>query len=158
MKDSREISACAPELQKLGYELIARYWKRFAPFYLLPTFTSRSQQTHDALWAQGRMGTAAVNSLRMLAGLQSITDEENKRQVTRTKRSKHLLNPSQAIDFAVTIDPDGPTGPLKPVIDWEDEGRYAAMGAMAEELGLAWGGKWGDSCHVELAPPKETKV
>jgi hypothetical protein len=157
MKDSREISACAPELQAKANELIEQFWKRFAPWYLLPVFTQRSQDTQTALYAQGRMSLAEVNALRLKANLLPISVEENARKVTWTMNSRHCVVPSEAIDFAITIDPDGPTGPKKPQIDWDDEARYKAMGTIAESIGLLWGGGWGDPGHVEL-PRRSTIV
>lgn len=156
MKDSREITACATELQSKANDLISQFWKRFAPWYLLPVFTQRTQATQTALYAQGRMSLSDVNALRYKADLPPITAEENARKVTWTTNSRHCIFPSEAIDFAIAIDPDGPTGPLKPKIDWEDESRYKAMGALAEELGLVWGGRWGDPGHVEL--PKRVNI
>jgi hypothetical protein len=149
MKDSREISACAPEMQRLGTLLIEKFWKRFAPFFIMPVFTQRTPLTHEALWAQGRTDLQTVNLMRLRAGLVPITDADNNK-VTWTKNSRHLLVPSEAIDFAVALDPDGPSGPKKPVIEWDDMPRYRAMGVMAEELGLVWGGE-SDGGHVELA-------
>ena len=150
MKDSRDIAACAPELQAKGNALIAAFWKRFAPFYLTPIFTQRSPATHEALWLQGRTSLDVVNRARNVAGLPPITAQQNMNQVTWTKHSRHLMVPSEAIDLAITLDPDGPTGPMKPVIEWEDEARYEAMAAMAVELGLVSGGPK-DLGHVELA-------
>jgi len=149
VKDSRDLGACTPELQKKGNALIVAFWKRFAPFYLTAVFTQRSPETHEALWLQGRATVEVVNKARAAAGLPPITMSQNMTQVTWTRNSRHLLVPSEAIDFAITLDPDGPTGPMKPVIEWEDEGRYEAMAAMAVELGLVSGGPK-DLGHVEI--------
>jgi hypothetical protein len=150
VKDSREITACATELQSKANQLIEQFWKRFAPWYLTPIFTQRSQQTQTALYAQGRMPLPDVNALRLKANLLPLSEKENERKVTWTMNSRHCIVPSEAIDFAITLDPDGPTGPKKPAIDWDDEARYKAMGAMAESLGLVSGASWGDIGHVEL--------
>ena len=151
IRDSRDLAACHPALKVKAEALIAAFWERFAPFYLTPVFTQRSPETQDALWAQGRTTLEVVNNMRDRAGLAPITVSENMAQVTWTRNSRHLLVPSEAIDFAITLDPDGPTGPLKPTIKWDDMPRYRAMGIIAEELGLRWGGEK-DGGHVQLPP------
>jgi hypothetical protein len=149
-KDSRDLADCDPKLRALCEQLIAAFWKRFAPFFIMPVFTQRTRSTQEALWAQGRTDLATVNTLRRAAGLPPITTADNEKQVTWTKNSKHVAVPSRAVDFAVAVDDDGPSGPHKATIDWDDEPRYNAMGALAQELGLVWGGNWGDPGHVEL--------
>ena len=159
MKDSREVRDCSAFMQAKDRELREAFSRRFAPFFLMPYMTARTVETHEAYWAQGRADTKTVNALRQKAGLAPLNDKQAARQCTWTKRSKHVrwmpdrsgvLRPcAEAIDYGVAIDPDGPAGPMKPVIEWDDEPRYAAMGALAEGLGLAWGGHFGDLCHVE---------
>ena len=153
---SRLLSTADPKLAQLATELMASYAKRFGPWQLIITNVSRSPLEQEALYAQGRVESKMeLNAIRERAGLQPIySEKEAHRKVTWTRNSRHNMVPSHAVDFAVALDPDGPDGPLKPVIDWEDIGRYEAMGELAKELGLVWGGDWGrkDLCHVELPP------
>ena len=44
------------------------------------------------MWAQGRKPLEEVNTLRAKASMPPITEEENKRVVTWTMKSKHLPN------------------------------------------------------------------
>lgn len=127
------------------------FYRRYCPHELVVTYVARTREEHEALWAQGRRQLVIVNAYRARAGMAPITDKQNV-EVTWTTVSKHLLVPSRAVDLAVAVDPDGPEGPMKPVIEWEDEPRYHQMGAIAVSLGLVWGGNWrkADLCHVEL--------
>jgi hypothetical protein len=128
------------------------YARRFAPWQLVITSVWRSTLEQEALYVQGRVSKMELNAVRERAGLPPIySDEEAARVVTRTRNSKHNRTPSEAVDFAVAIDPDGP-GPMKPRIDWQTASRYEAMGELAERRGLVWGGRWRqrDLCHVEL--------
>ena len=161
---SRLLSDAHPELAEAAKELMATYAKRFFPWQLLITSVWRSQLEQESLFCQGRVSKMELNAVRSRAGLQPIYDDaEAGRVVTWVRSSKHTRTPSEAVDFAVAIDPDGPTGPLKPRIDWQTASRYEAMGAIAERLGLVWGGSWRkrDLCHVELvreAPPEWVQV
>ena len=151
---SRLLSDAAPELAIACREVMAVYARRFAPWHLIVTSVWRSPLVQEALYAQGRVQSKTeLNAIRDRAGLPPIYDEdEAHRVVTWTRASNHTRTPARAVDFAVAIDPDGPAGPLKPRIDWDDERRYRQMGEIAESLGLVWGGRWKrpDLCHVEL--------
>lgn len=151
---SRLLSDAVPELATACRELMATYARRFAPWHLVVTSVWRSPLVQEALYAQGRVQSKTeLNAIRDRAGLPPIYDEdEAHRVVTWTRASNHTRTPARAVDFAVAIDPDGPSGPLKPRIDWDDERRYRQMGELAESLGLVWGGRWErpDMCHVEI--------
>ena len=155
---SRLLSDAAPELAIACREVMAVYARRFAPFHLIVTSVWRSPLVQEALYAQGRVASKTeLNAIRERAGLPPIYNEaEAHRVVTWVRTSKHNRVPSEAVDFAVALDPDGPEGPQKPRIDWEDISRYAAMGEIAKRVGLVWGGDWRkpDYCHVEK--PRES--
>lgn len=156
---SRSLTTADPQLARMVKELMAAYARRFFPWFLMITNVSRDPLEQEALYAQGRVGSKMeLNAIRERAGLPPIYNEkEAHRIVTWTRNSRHNRIPSEAVDLAVAIDPDGPDGPLKPVIDWDDIARYEAMGELAKEIGLVWGGDWKnrDLCHVEL--PVEEK-
>ncbi len=158
---SRLLSDAHPVLAEKVRTLQAQYAKRFAPWYLVITSVHRTPLEQEALYAQGRVvSKLELNAIRERAGMPPIYDEnEAHRIVTKTRHSMHNRTPSEAVDLAVAIDPDGATGPLKPRIDWMTASRYEAMGELAKGLGLVWGGDWKqrDLCHVELPKP-EPKV
>lgn len=155
---SRLLSDAHPLLAEAVKELMQMYAIRFSPWHLVVTSVWRSMAEQEALFSQGRVASKTeLNAVRERAGMAPIYDEaEAHRIVTRVRNSKHNRTPSEAVDLAVAIDYDGPTGPMKPVIDWNCESRYEAMGEMAKRLGLVWGGDWKarDLCHVELARPE----
>lgn len=154
---SRLLSDARPELAEKVRKLLEEYARRFAPWYLVITSVWRSPMEQEALYAQGRVASKTeLNAIRERAGMPPIYDEdEAHRVVTWVRHSRHNRTPSEAVDLAVAIDPDGTAGPMKPRIDWTSESRYEAMGEIAKRLGLVWGGDWKrrDLCHVEL--PKE---
>lgn len=156
-QNTRSLSHAHPLLAEKVLLLQEEYARRFAPWCLVITSVWRSTLVQEALYAQGRVASRMeLNALREKAGLPPIySDEEAARIVTKSRYSRHNATPSEAVDLAVAIDPDGPQGPIKPRIDWQSEGRYEAMGEIAKRLGLVWGGDWNmrDLCHVEL--PKE---
>jgi len=150
---SRSLDDAAPELAEKCRLLESDFARRFFPWLLIRTSVWRSPAIQEALYCQGRVPRIELNAVRERAGLAPIYDEaEAARVVTWTRSSRHNRTPSEAVDYAVAIDPDGPDGPLKPRIDWRDESRYEAMGEIAKAHGLFWGGDWKrrDLCHVEL--------
>lgn len=153
---SRSLDDATPLLAEKCRLLEADFARRFFPWLLIRTSVWRSPAVQEALYCQGRVPRLELNAVRERAGLPPIYDEEEAaRIVTWTRASKHNRMPSEAVDYAVAIDPDGPEGPLKPRIDWYAESRYEAMGELAKAHGLVWGGDWKrrDLCHVEQ--PKE---
>jgi len=148
---SRNLADADPTLATLVKALQEEFFRRYCPHELVVTYVARTREEHEALWAQGRRPLVIVNAYRARAGMAPITEKANV-EVTWTTDSKHLRIPSLAVDLAVAVDPDGAEGPMKPVIEWEDEPRYHQMGAIAIDLGLRWGGSWKkpDLCHVEL--------
>lgn len=153
MSDSRSLSAAAPVLAEKVLLLQEEFCRRFAPWCLVITSVSRSAAVQEALYCQGRVPRLELNAVRERAGMPPIYDEhEAARVVTWVRSSRHNRIPSEAVDLAVAMDPDGPDGPIKPRIDWITTSRYEAMGEIAKRLGLAWGGDWKrrDLCHVEL--------
>lgn len=154
-------SAAHPLLAERVQALQAMYDRRFAPEKLIVTSLLRTDAQQAAYFAQGRQSLAAVNALRLKAGMQPISEKENRGRVTNADgvhtRSNHqgvtykgrLV--AVAADLAPTFDPDGP-GPGKRVIPWEDEARFRRIGPLAEAVGLEWGGNWAqvDLPHVQL--------
>ena len=157
MNESRSLSAADPHLAEKCLLVQEEFARRFAPWCLVITSVWRSPAVQEALYCQGRVSKIELNAVRERAGMPHIYDDvEAGRIVTWLRNSRHNQTPSQAVDFAVALDPDGPEGPIKPRIDWNNASRYEAMGEIAKRVGLVWGGDWTkrDLCHVEL-PRKE---
>jgi len=110
------------------------------------TATYRPQIEQDALWAQGRLSLKEVNGFRVLAGLQPITFEQN-RKVTWVKKSRHTDR--EAFDIAM-LDKDGK-------VTWMTIA-YKAAGRIGKSVGLVWGGDFQttkDYPHFELPKPTD---
>jgi hypothetical protein len=116
----------------------------------------------DALYSQGRESLEIVNQKRKGCNLWVITEAENKRPVTWTMRSKHIVTfdpnsgemvgRSRAFDFAIVRDKQFIWEPKIDVND-NDIPDYEEVGIIAEKLGLIWGGRWKspDRPHIEIA-------
>ena len=94
----------------------------------------RSTERQQALYAQGR--TANGNVVTHADGV--------------VKKSNHQVKPDgwgHAVDLAFLDDPT--TAKME---TYADSQPWALMGAMAESLGLVWGGRWTmrDLPHVEI--------
>lgn len=148
---SADLSDAAPILAELVGSVMTEFAAERSPQFLRITRVWGSQAVQEALWAQGRTTLEVVNGLRHDVGLPPISEKENGHRVTWTRSSKHTRKPSEAVDFVVAVDPDGP-GPLKPIVTWNDKPAYLALGLIAERHGLVWGGRFPryDGAHVEL--------
>jgi len=117
------------------------------------TYVDRTYKEQTALFAQGRENLATVNKLRRIAGLYSIKDEENKKNVTWTMNSKHIINledqfkendKSLAFDFCIV---------KKGKCCWDEcIEDYKKCASIGESLGLYSGGnfKKQDWPHLEF--------
>jgi len=95
--------------------------------------THRSVLTQKAYFAQGRESTAAVNAKRRDAGLWAISEGENRKVVTWTLDSRHLIG--QAIDVVPALGNGQPR--------WNaPRADYEALAAYFKAEGLEWGGDW----------------
>lgn len=103
--------------------------------------TLRDKSVQDAYYAQGREPLVTVNRLRKMAGLWDIDEEENKRKITWTLQSKHLLG--LAIDIAP--EKDGNAWWSAPDAKWKE------IADISTKCGLKAGYYWKskDSPHHE---------
>ena len=154
---SRNLKDVTSPLATATLTLQRDFFKRFAPWQLVVTRTAVSLDVQEAIHLQGRADLKTVNAARAAAGLWPITAAEN-HEVSwcAPMKSLHVVGPgiralAEAVDLAIAIDPDGPTGPLKPVIDWKN-GRYAAMALMAKLLGCEAGYDFSprDPGHIQM--------
>jgi len=125
------------------------------------TCVARTYVEQTALFAQGREPHEYVNNLRKLAGLTKISQDENRRKVTWTMNSKHIVNPaderldndkSRALDFCI-LNKGKAVWDVKASLDGDQIPDYRECGELAEALGFRWGGRFKnpDYPHIELA-------
>jgi len=156
---SRNIDDLVPEMQTLFYTFQNKM--NIAGIAFIVTCTARNVKEQVALYAQGRQSLDEVNNLRAMAGLPSITEEENARKVTWTLQSKHLIDlddgdpnndKARAFDIAILKDKKA-TWDIKVDVNNDDIPDYQEAGQIGESVGLMWGGSWQkkpDYPHFEL--------
>lgn len=132
---------------------------RAASIPFIVTCTARTYQEQVALYAQGRQGLAEVNALRKVARLAPITATDNRRQVTWTLASRHIINlydgladndKARAFDIVLTAGGKA-TWDVKADINKNNISDYTEAGKIGESVGLVWGGRFSkqDLCHFE---------
>lgn len=147
---SRSLEHADRRIQEAWPKISADYHTQFPDRWLKVTCTYRSKLVQRALFMQGRAGLETVNGFRAEAKLTPILQDEN-RVVTWTRASKHAVFPSLALDLVVSVDPDGPNGPLKECLSWDDR-MYRPLVELCRKHGLVSGGTFHhpDWCHVEV--------
>jgi len=95
--------------------------------------TLRLQSTQDCYYAQGREPVEKVNLMRRGIGLWAITAEENKRTVTNTRNSLHIVG--KAIDLVPMDKKGGPNWGAK-------KDAYQGIADIMKLFGFDWGGDW----------------
>jgi peptidoglycan L-alanyl-D-glutamate endopeptidase CwlK len=118
------------------------------------TQTLRSQEEQTAYYARGRLSLVDVNNLYNLAGLGSISAEDNNKIVTKAKTvwdSFHAYG--RAFDIAV-INSEGKID-WDDAADWNSDGLsdWLQLGKLGETIGLEWGGNFSsmpDFPHFQL--------
>lgn len=112
------------------------------------TFTSRTFGEQCVLYMQGRQPLDRVNKARADVGWAPITQKQNKRPVTWTLSSKHVVdeeNPkSRAFDVAIVHD-GKVTWDLKADFDKDGISDYLEVGHLGEAVGMKWGGRFTNS-------------
>lgn len=128
---SRDLADAHPELAR-RYLALREDFVRQTGRQLFETCTWRSPDEQARLYQIGRRGVAGERTVTQIDGV--------------TKKSRHMVYPSEAIDVCVDSDP----GPGKHAV-W-DESAYAPLGPLAAVHGLIWGGDWrmNDYPHLEL--------
>lgn len=135
---SRKIEDLHPDMQAR----VRKWLERLATetrVAVLITCTYRSPEEQMALYAQGRYSLNGVNEMRAAVGLPPITEEENKRIVTKLKRGKHQER--LALDFVV-LNGRSAVWDIKADVDRNGVPDYREAGKIAQECGLVWGGDW----------------
>jgi len=131
ISESRDLADCHPELARRYLALKAGF-EALTGRQLFLTCTWRSAARQQELYRIGRRGLPGEKTVTQMDGV--------------TKRSRHMVYPSEAVDVCVDIDP----GPGKHPV-W-DRMAYAPLGPLAAAQGLVWGGAWrmDDYPHIEL--------
>lgn len=130
--ESRDLQDAHPELVR-RYLLLKADFERQTGKGLFETSTWRSKERQNELFQIGRRGVAGEKTVTQLDGL--------------TRKSRHNVYPSEALDVCV----DGDPGPGKHPV-WESAS-YAILGPLAVVYGLVWGGNFkgfADYPHLEL--------
>jgi hypothetical protein len=112
---SRSLDDLAPEFRPLAFELFARLNAEISPFMVIDTLRTPAEQ-----------------------------EENLRRGVSATLRSKHLPQPPSGLSLAIDVCPWEvwqATGPDK--LQWNaGDPRWQLAAAIGKRLGLRWGGDW----------------
>jgi peptidoglycan L-alanyl-D-glutamate endopeptidase CwlK len=154
----RGTSMLVPELRELYYKFYNKV--KLAGLDTSLTCTARELKDQIALYAQGRQDLKEVNELRRIAKLPPINDLENKKKVTWTLKSKHLINsddqnPTNNLSraFDIVILKDGKAiWDVKADINNDNIPDYQEAGQVGKSIGLKWGGDFPspDYPHFEI--------
>ena len=114
------------------------------------TCTARDNMEQMALYSQGRMPLEYVNMMRIEAGIWLIGKEENKRKVTWTLKSRHVVDldkgeKARAYDVALLRVVKGRNRAhwnIKEDINGNDISDYEEVARIGESLGLVAGARW----------------
>jgi hypothetical protein len=152
---SRQVSDMHPDLRE-KYELFDAGMKEAGIPYML-TNVARNVLEQMSLYVQGRLPVRDVNRFRKMAGMPAIVEKENK-VVTWTLDSKHVTNMldkdlnndfSNAFDIAILTD-GKPVWDMKVNVNVNNIPDYEEVGKIGEAVGLTWGGRFNDYCHLEI--------
>lgn len=150
---STKISDLVPELQKL-YKKFEKAMKA-AGLDFKVTCTARTFDEQIALYAQGRKPLKETNELREKAGLPPITANENKKIVTWTLKSKHVVSKdsekARAFDIVLLVD-NRPHWNIKVDVNKNLKADYIEAAEIAKAVGLIPGAffKNPDYVHFEI--------
>jgi hypothetical protein len=155
---SRDLNELDPKLFDL-YQLFNKKMGEAGLIHIV-TSTSRSILEQMALYTQGRLPLADVNTFRRVAGLYVINGGDNK-IVTWTLNSKHVTNmfdkdlnndKARAFDFAILNKQGQCVWDIKVSVNDNDIPDYDEAGKIGESVGLRWGGRFSspDRPHLEL--------
>jgi len=137
---SRDINQCVIWLRKKWVELKALCADKGIDIRL--SCTSRSCNEHGALYAQGRRTLDVVNHLRENVGLPSINAIQNKRKVTWTLNSKHVISDKRPLSeaFDIFIQKDNQAiWDLKADVNKDSIPDYKQVAEIGRSIGLVCG-------------------
>ena len=153
---STNILDLTPEMQSLYKKFEAAMKAERLTFKV--TCTARTYEEQVALYAQGRQSLDEVNRLRKIAGLYLLTPDENKRKITWTLNSKHIIDKSKGIlkarAFDIVLVTDGRANlDIKVDVDKDLVPDYKEAAAIGKAVGLRPGAyfKTPDFPHFEIS-------
>jgi len=166
---SRDLNMATPRIRAFAEKFITEA-KRILNLDVFIIEVDRPFEVQVAYYAQGRESLDVVNSLRKRAGLNPISEKANQRIVTKTMKSKHIINLaneatsddlSRAIDFGL-IDRKG-VYHGEPKADLNKDGKldYIQLGIIGKMIdsGLIWGGDFkGFKDYAHWEEPDEQNV
>jgi len=141
---------------------------RLAGIPFIYTSVARTVQTQIALYAQGRNKLITTNQFRKDAGLPPITSSTNKKIVTWTMNSQHIINLndndpnnnySHAFDFAIGTR-IRVWWNLKVDVNKNKIGDYKEAARLLNIVGLEAGYDWSnrDATHAQLSQRDRTEL
>lgn len=155
---SRDLNLLHPQLQDLVPIFIQKC--KEVGHEVIITCTGRDFKEQVALYAQGRQPLNEVNRLRKIVGWTGLTEQQNKKRVTWTLASRHIINlddtnkkndKATAFDFAI-IKNGKAIWDVKADIDADGVADYLECAKVAQSLGLESGAFWkhSDYPHIQL--------
>ncbi len=167
---SRNIDRATPRMRIFIKNLILEAWRRYK-LRVIVTSVDRDIKEQAALYAQGREKLEVVNSLRKIAGLLPLSEEENNHCVTWTMRSEHLVDLgnetteddfSHAVDVAILGKNGQVSWSLKADVNEDDIPDYLQLVKLAHQIDptIVCGGDWKkpDYPHFQDRPVKRKVV
>ena len=143
---SRRLEDLHPVVKEQA-ENLRRLAKELLGLDIIFTQTLRTEREQIALYAQGRKPLSEVNSLRTLAGLGLLNEEQNKSIVTKAKTVKDSWH-AYGLAFDIAI-----VDSTKKKINWNHSdwnnnnlSDWDEVGKLADKVGLEWGGNWSGMC------------
>jgi hypothetical protein len=127
----RDVGKLEPETRARVTVALATLEKSGVRYFISETL--RSPEIQAAYYAQGREALEVVNQKRRAAGLWAIGDPENRKPITWTLQSRHILG--EAIDIVPAKRNGDP--------DWgAPRAAYEKIASAFKAQGLEWGGDW----------------
>lgn len=139
---SRSLDDLHPKLKEQFLQLQALAKTTFG-LNIICTNTLRTAEEQAALYAQGRQLITIVNAMRGKAGLNPITEAENKVVTNAPNNRKSWHGYGLAFDIAIT-DATGKKIDWTKNSDWNGDkiDDWVQVGTLAEKCGLEWGGNF----------------
>jgi hypothetical protein len=145
-KMSRNLDMATPYMKWFAETLIVRAASELL-LLVIVTDVDRNYKVQMALYAQGRQSIEEVNLLRKVAELAPITEKDNRKRVTWTMASKHIIrlddtiadnDKSRAVDFGILDKSGRYVGDVKADVNRDNKPDYEQLAELGEQIG---GGK-----------------
>ena len=164
---SRNLNKATPWVKTFFLKLQSEVLRQLG-IKIIPVNVDRTVQVQFAFYAQGRKVLAKVNALRKKVGLNSITEQENKKKITWTLVSDHITDLydedetndlSRAVDIGIIDERGKYQGNDKADVNKDNKPDYIQIGAIAKTIApdVDWGGDWKKTKdYPHYAQPKHT--